>query len=503
MREPFQHFLLICLLSARIPLFSENLPREEDYYRLINIPAPPDVVMEVGGLDWLDAEKTRLVACTRRGEVWIMDNPYADPPVLAKPEDNESDSAKAIKYKRILFGLNEPLGIHVDKEWMYLVQRGELTRIRDTDGDEVIDEVETFNRGWGISGNYHEFAFGPQVDLQGNFWITLNRPFGDEPEGPADWRGWAVRVDREGTMHPVCVGLRSPAGLGMNDVGDVFYTDNQGDWVAVCRLSHLKPGSFQGNPFGFRSCSLPNSPMKEPEGLKSGVLWGEAVKNMKDLLAPACWFPYPQMGRSHGEAKFNMTAGKFGPFDKQFIVCDNTTGILIRVSLEKIGGEYQGACYPFRKDLTQGSLRLAWGKDGSLFVGQTARGWGSRHGLQRVVWTGRTPFEILEMKAKPDGFDVVFTKEVDLAMAGKIETYAMKAWTYHHHETYGDKPTNERTLKVISATVGTDKKSVRLVVEGLEPYYVHELKLTGLRSADGDHLLHREAYYTLNQIPAE
>ena len=97
--------------------------------------------MEAGGLDWLDKEKTRLVACTRRGEVWIIDNPYADPPALAKPANEKDDASKAIRYKRILFGLNEPLGIHIEKEWMYMVQRGELTRVRDTDGDEIIDEV--------------------------------------------------------------------------------------------------------------------------------------------------------------------------------------------------------------------------------------------------------------------------------------------------------------------------------------------------------------------------
>src|SRR5262245_13121382 len=55
---------------------------ENDYYRMISFPLPPDVVLEVGGLDWLDKEKTRLLACTRRGEVWRIENVYTEAPAL-------------------------------------------------------------------------------------------------------------------------------------------------------------------------------------------------------------------------------------------------------------------------------------------------------------------------------------------------------------------------------------------------------------------------------------
>ena len=44
---------------------------------------------------------------------------------------------------------------------VYCVQRGELTRLIDTDGDDRADRYETVCDSWGVSGNYHEFAFGP------------------------------------------------------------------------------------------------------------------------------------------------------------------------------------------------------------------------------------------------------------------------------------------------------------------------------------------------------
>ena len=35
------------------------------------------------------------------------------------------------------------------------------------------------------------------------------------------------------------------------------------------------------------------------------------------------------------------------------------------------------------------------------------------YSLERLVWTGKMPFEIHEMRAKPDGFELTFTKPVD------------------------------------------------------------------------------------------
>src|SRR5581483_10838470 len=354
----------------------------------------------------------------------------------------DADPASTVRFKRMLFGLHEPLGLLTQPDGIYMAQRSELTRVKDTDGDDRIDLVETICNEWDISGSYHEYAFGPKLDRDGNMWITLNRPFGGGQEATAYWRGWAVKVDKKGKMHPVCPGLRSPCGIGSNPEGDMFYTDNQGDWVAVCKLSHLKHGLFQGNPIGLESCSHPLSTMKHPgKGLpKSGLDWGEAVKQMPFLVPPAVWFPYPEMGRSHSDFIYDNTGGKFGPFHNQLFVGDQGNAIIVRVFLEKVDGEYQGACFPFRKGFASGVLRMCWGKDGSMFVGGTNRGWGGGpkpYGLERLVFTGKTPFEVLEMKATPQGFRVTFTEPADPATAGDVKSYDMQAWTYRYHADYG------------------------------------------------------------------
>jgi hypothetical protein len=499
-------------------------PTEEDYYRLMPLPLPSDCVLEIGGMGWLDKAQTRLLACTRRGELWVIDNPYADPPALAgqkikvkdangKKSEVEPDASQIVRFTRMLFGLHEPLGMVVNPghgfpDGIYMAQRSELTRVVDENGDDRIDLVETFCNQWETSGGYHEFAFGPKLGSDGMLYVTLNRPFGEGQEGTGYWRGWAVKVDNKGNIHPVCPGLRSPAGLGTANDGEMFYTDNQGDHVASGKLAQLKPGVFHGNPIGLQSCDHPLSNFKLPfkDYPKLGMPWPEAVKVNPHLQAPAVWFPYPDMGRSQTDVLMVNENGKFGPFDGQTLVGDLSNAIILRVFLEKIDGEYQGACFPFRRGFEPPVLRMLWGRDGSLFVGGSSRGWGGGakpYGLERVVWTGDTPFEVLEMRAKPDGFELTFTEPVAPGSAADVKSYSMKSWMYFYYSNYGDKLHDEQDLTIKSATVAPDGKSVRLVVDGLKPYYVHALRLDGVRNKQGVPLLHPEAYYTLNHIPKD
>jgi hypothetical protein len=177
----------------------------------------------------------------------------------------------------------------------------------------------------------------------------------------------------------------------------------------------------------------------------------------------------------------------------------------MRVYLEKVNDRYQGALFPFKQGFDSGTLSLEFAADGSLFVGGTDRGWGSRGGkpfaLQRLVWTGKVPFEVHEMRAKPDGFEFTFTDAIDAASAEKIENWKVETYTYIFQASYGS-PEVDRTKPVIRrVVVSEDKRSARVILEGLAEGHVHEFHFPGIRSAKGDSLLHTEAYYTLNEIP--
>ena len=76
--------------------------------------------------------------------------------------------------------------------------------------------------------------------------------------------------------------------------------------------------------------------------------------------------------------------------------------MVLRVYLEKVEGQYQGACFRFAEELQCGVLRLAWDAAGDLLVGQSNRGWNSlgnrSFGLQKIHWTSEVPFEILRIQ---------------------------------------------------------------------------------------------------------
>jgi hypothetical protein len=209
------------------------------------------------------------------------------------------------------------------------------------------------------------------------------------------------------------------------------------------------------------------------------------------------------MGRSPAGFVWD-TEGRFGPhFRGHVFVGDQFDASLIRVTLEQVDGRWQGACYPFRMGLASGVTRVAWGADGSLLVGMTNRGWGSRgldtQGLQRVAWSGKTPFELREMRAVAGGFELEFTTPFDAMRAADPASYRLSSYTYELHEEYGSAKMDERALAFVPTLL--DATRVRLAVEGLRLGYVHELHVTGLRSAEGAPPLHDRAYYTLVALP--
>ncbi|MBA4191394.1 MAG: hypothetical protein C0467_25725 [Planctomycetaceae bacterium] len=472
---------------------NQNAAGEAKFYKINTIPLPPDCVLEVGGMGFRPDGK--LLACTRRGEVWMVENPT-------------SDSLGDVKVTKYAGGLHEALGLWVkDNDTVYVVQRPELTKIVEKDG--VASEFTTVNDKWGVSGDYHEFAFGPARDKAGNFFITLNVGFGGGHQAKAPWRGWCVKVTPEGKMEPYAYGLRSPNGVNFSPEGELFYCDNQGEWVATNKMHHLKQGKFYGHQAGLRW--VKDSPFagKVPDKVPSGIRYDGVDKNgnqtdvYPDFDPPCIWFPYGRMGKSASEPVWDTTGGKFGPFTGQAFVGDQTNSSVMRVALEKVNGVYQGACFPFRSGLQCGVNRLCFAPDGSLMVGQTNRGWGSLggkpYGLQRIAYDGKEPFDIHHVTLTKDGFDLVFTKPISPESIG-AKPASVSSFTYIYKSDYGCPETDTRFEMVGKVKLSDDGKTLSVPVGGLRKGRVFEIRLDGITTADGEKVLHPEAYYTLNEL---
>ncbi|MEL6895844.1 MAG: hypothetical protein AAFP90_07070, partial [Planctomycetota bacterium] len=416
--------------------------------------------------------------------------------------DTKEDSLSPSQFTLFARGLHEPLSLAFRDGWLYAVQRPEVTRMRDVNGDGRADEFETYADGWGISGDYHEYAFGSKFDAEGNLWLTLCLT-GSFSSG-VPYRGWCVRVTPKGETVPTTSGVRSPGGVGMNAAGDVFYTDNQGPWNGTCGLKHLVPGSFVGHPGGFKWYD-----MAEPILGKAPALPNDNSRMMKEadrisqLEPTAVMFPYNKMGKSASGITCDRSAGKFGPFADQLFVADQSGSILMRVDMEKVQGHYQGACFPFLSGFGSGGVGVEQIKSGSVYVGGTNRGWGSvgnkPFAVERVDWTGRVPLEVKTMRLQEDGFRLTFTKPVDPAVAADVSGYKMETYTYIYRAAYGSPEVDHTKPTITAAMVSDDGYSVLLKVDGLQRGHVHELIMPSIQSADKkETLLHNKAYYTLN-----
>lgn len=455
----------------------------------MDVPIPEEVLLEVGGLVLTDEDK--LGVSTRRGDVWVIDEPYGQNPI----------------YTRYAQGLHEPLGLNYRNKAFYLSQRGELTRLEDKNGDGKADVYKTIY-SWPLSGNYHDYSYGPKFMDNGDMLVTLNLSWIGHGASLSKWRGWLLQITPEGEMTPIATGLRSPSGFEINDNGDVFYTENQGDWVGSGRMTHLEKGDFAGNPEGLIWTDDSRSPLKlrmEDIEKESGLSLYEYSKKVPELKAPAIWFPHTILGISTSDLIYDTTQGKFGPFKGQLFVGDQGHSKIMRVFMEKVNGVYQGAAFPFVEGFSSGILRMIWGSDNSMFVGMTSRGWAATgkkpYGLQRLVWSGKTPFEIRTMKAKDNGFELEFTKPVNIAIAENPSTYQITSFNYKYHYNYGSPIVGQQKGTVRKAEVSEDGLKVRLTIDGMRLGFIHQLKASNLKSSKGEKLLHNTGYYTLNEVP--
>ncbi len=485
-------FIIICTVCVGTisDLKSQtNIDQEESrYYKISTVPVPEGIVLEVGGLAFDD--QGRLGVTTRRGELWVISNP-------------ESNTAS---YKRFAQGLHEPLGLAFKDGSYYLAQRGELTKITDNDGDGRGDRFDNIYT-WDLAGNYHEYAYGPKFLPDGNMLITLNLGWVGRGASLSKWSGWMLEISPEGDMTPVATGMRSPAGFGFNAKGDLFYTENQGDWVGSGRMTHIEKGDFVGHPEGLKWSGEEGSPitltMEDITDDTENTLYGFA-QNETRLKPPSVWFPHTLMGISTSDIA--VIPNGWGPFENQLLIGDQGHSKIMRVFQEEINGVYQGICFPFKEGFASGLLRMEWAADHTLYVGMTNRGWAStgkaKFGLQRLKWTGKTPFEMQTVNIAPDGFQITFTEEIDRRTAANPESYSITDFSYTYHHLYGSPPINQEERTVFKVEVAQDNKSVRLYIEGLRPGYVNEIKASGVKSSKGQQLLHPTGYYTINEIPS-
>ncbi|MCZ2102130.1 MAG: DUF1080 domain-containing protein [Chitinophagales bacterium] len=434
---------------------------------------PDDFKPMVGGLDFMSDGSMIVSTWDAVGGIYKVTNVQSGDP-------------DKMSYKRIAFGLAEPLGLKVVNDTIYVMQKQEITRLIDTDGDEIIDEYQALCYDWKVSSNFHEFGFGLAYK-DGYFYATLATaivPGGASVNPQIPDRGKVIKVNKNtGELTFVASGLRTPNGVGIGYQGEVFVADNQGDWLPSSKIVHVRDGAW----FGSRSV--------DPEG----------TKDKKEDL-PLVWLPQDEIGNSPS----TPLAIDLGPYKGQMIHGEVTHGGVKRVFVEEVNGQLQGAVFRFIQGLEAGVNRLAWGPNQELYIGGIGNpgNWGQSgkqyYGLQRLVFNQRSTFEMLAVRAKSNGMEIEFTEPLEPGDGWNLADYEVKQWYYLPTENYGGPKMNEQTLPIKSASVSEDRTKVFLQIDGLKDNHVVYIHLKKRFVSELYHeLWSSESWYTLNQIPKD
>jgi putative heme-binding domain-containing protein len=439
-------------------------------YEMENIPLPYPGCRP-SDVAFTDDGSMYLLTMTE-GQVWRTRTPTIDQP-------------QRVRWQRYASGLYHPIGLAVVDNRLYVAQKPEITELVDRDGDGVVDQYRTVATGWGLSTGWHEYCFGLAVDRQKNLWFALNTGhFWPHPgiANPGRWRGSVMRVSTDTErLDEVAKGCRVPNGICMGPEGEMFVTDNQGDWIEACKLAHVVPGRFYGHP-EYKEDALPSG--QSPSGRST------------------IWLPYHRSRSSSGPS-YDVTGGKFGPFVNQMFVGDVGYGAnagILRVALEKIDGELQGACLPFVDGQPLGCERMKFGPDGSLYIASLTSG------LTRMNYVAQSvPLAIQAIRIRPGGkgFVVQLTKPLAADQVIEPKQFHVKRYHYLYTANYGSPQTDEAVVPVEGAEVSSDRTSITLSfpVETYPTGMVFQMNVGELRDESGEKLLHNEAWYTVHKVP--
>ena len=464
-------------------------------YKIERIPTPPGIDAQIGGLAFMP--DGRLAVSFNYGKIFTYN-----------PKTNE--------WKLFAEGLHLPLGIvAINNHELMVMQRPELTRIIDSNKDGRADTYLKFYDDFGLSGNYHEFNFGPVRDKDRNFYIGLNVASNnggilEEPRGTflsydiekkdlegkydqkfvkktvtrmyscVPYRGWVMKIDPQGKATPYASGVRSPNGLGFDHKGRLYVSDNQGDWLGTSKLHHIREGAFHGHP---ASLIWKEGWTKDPKKV--------TAQELDKMRQPAAaLFPQGILANSPTQPLLDSTQGKFGPFSHQMFIGEMNLKRLLRFIPDEVNGTVQGTLIPFLdgNGLGNGNNRLAFDKQGSLWVGKTHLSWAGDEGLKKITWDGKVDFDLLSIKQTDKGFKLTFTDAVDEKTATQLSNYLIKEYYYEYRSGYGSSRIDEKTVAVKSVKLSDDRKSIELNLPKLKQGFVYQFELNSLLNSKGSKL---------------
>ncbi|MBF0432297.1 MAG: hypothetical protein HQK83_13515 [Fibrobacteria bacterium] len=413
----------------------------------------------VSGLDFLS--DGRLVICTypdpgtsykTEGDVYILDNLH-------------TGNRENIEVTRFATGFAGSLGLTVVDDVIYVRDRQNLHKLVPKAGE--LAELVGIEEPYKSDGHPSVYDVIHRDGVFYTMWGKTYRPF----------NGLSETNIKTGEKKFYSTGFRNPDGIAFGPEGEIFTTDQQGNWLPANKLIHVKKDRFYG-------------------------YYRDGFNETKKETPPALYLP-------QGEGGLSPTGLVFvekGRYAGQMFMGDMRLSNITRGFLEKVNGEYQGAAFLFSGGFESGPHRLKFGPDGHLYVGcigGTAHyTWNWRNqftGLQRLRKNGKEIFEMIAVRSLTDGFEIEFSEEVN-EEANDFEKYVVLSWGYTPTEAYGGPKIGLKKMTINAIDVSADKKKVTLKIDSLIAGKVINIKLIDYKSLAEKPVWTAETWYTLNAI---
>lgn len=438
------------------------------------------------GLAW--RKDGSMIVTSLKGRVW-----------LARDTDGDSLADRATVFSDELAA---PYGAFAGEGYVDVISKYALVRLFDDNADDIADRMQTVASGWGHTADYHDWVVGLPRDERGNYYLAIPCEQDGRSNAAAHLRGKVLRVapreptasdPRQYALETISGGHRFPMGLARTKAGELFVTDNQGNYNPYNELNHVTAGAR----FGFINSSEKKDPSFKPK-----------------LTSPAINIPHPWTRSVNGicvlETPTGVSPGRFGPFEGHLVGCEYDTRRLIRMSLQQVNGQWQGAAYPFSDpeakgdDSLLGPICCAVSPAGDLFIGELRdSGWGGSNNIGAITrvrpdWKTLPP-GIAKVEHRKGGFEIFFTHAVDAANAKDASNYAISSATRTSTPAYGGSDEKRRAEKIESIRVAGDSMSVILKLSELRRGFVYDFQLKNL-AVKGETFFPAEAYYSLNEF---
>lgn len=451
------------ILATRLPLSNDIMPT---------------------GLSW--SQNGELIFSCLKGRVFLASD---------RNHDGIEDSLMLIAD-----GLPAPYGVYAGPDYIDVASKPALYRI--SRNSSPSSHVELLASGWGYTLDYHDWAIGLPRSSSGEYFLGIPCEQDRRSASAAQHHGEVLKlVPRQPTpddprrfkLVTLSRGSRFPMGLALSPEGELFVSDNQGNYTPFNEINHVRPGVH----FGFINSRERDLPL--PQVTSAAI----------DIPHPWC--------RSVNGIAFLTTPGHaakkpiFGPFEGHMVGCEFNEKRLVRMTLEKVDGEFQGAAYPLTtlpKDPARGFLGPVVcniSPHGALYVGSLwDSGWGGGNNVGEIVRIqiepDRLPCGIREVRALPSGFRIDFTRPVNRQLASEISNYSIESYRREPTPAYGGPDLERRKERITRVSVSGDGLAVTLSLPDLRPGYVYEFHLKNLAPDEGT-FFPSEAYYTLRKVP--